>query len=170
MYGRKDDYINSDIENKDDISLELTVDWRGAFSFGHSSFMGIGSFGTQFSDNDFSIRPYELGGFLDLSGYQKDSLVGGHKLFGAIVYQYDLGREIPGGAGLPLYLGTSIEGGNVWQLPQAISLDELATSASLYLGTDTRFGPAVVGIGYATSFGYYEQNEATLFFSIGKNW
>jgi len=125
---------------------------------------------TVLGDNDFSIRVSELGGFLNLSGYQKDALIGANKVFVAAVYQYDLGREIPGGTGLPLYLGTSIETGNVWALNDHIAIDELVTSGSLHLGTDTSFGPAVIGVGYATSFGYYLEDEMTIFFSLGKNW
>lgn len=169
-YLRKDNYQHNQFENNDDTSLELKLDWRGALGLGHHTFVGIGSLATVISDNDFSLRYSELGGFLNLSGYQKDALIGAHKLFGAVVYQYDLGRELPGGTGLPLYLGTSLETGNVWGLKESISIDELVTSGSIYLGTDTAFGPAVIGVGYATSFGYYEDDETTVFFSLGKNW
>lgn len=170
VYARKDSYLHDELVNEDDPSIEIKFDWRGALGLGHHTFVGITSFATVLSDNDFSVRYSELGGFLNLSGYQKDALIGAHKAFAALVYQYDLGREIPGGTGLPLYLGTSIETGNVWQLQEGVSVDELVTSGSVYLGTDTSFGPAVIGLGYATSFGYYEEDEMTVFFSLGKNW
>lgn len=167
---RKDNYLHSQIDNSDDLSIELTLDWRGALGLGHHTFVGITSFATVLTDNDFSLRYTELGGFLNLSGYQKDALIGANKTFAALVYQYDLGREIPGGTGLPLYLGTSLETGNVWELHESPNIDELVTSGSIYLGTDTTFGPAVIGVGYATSFGFYEEDEMTVFFSLGKNW
>jgi len=170
VYLRKDDYDHSLIDGQDDLSIELNLDWRGALGLGHHTFVGIGSFATVYSDNDLSIRYAELGGFLNLSGYESDALIGAHKIFGALVYQYDLGREIPGGTGMPLYLGTSLEMGNVWHLKESIDFNELVTSGSVYLGTDTSFGPAVIGVGYATSFGYYDEDEVTVFFSFGKNW
>jgi len=170
VYLRQDNYEHSLIDGQDDLSIELNVDWRGALGLGHHTFVGIGSFSTVYSDNELSIRYAELGGFLNLSGYASDALIGAHKVFGALVYQYDLGREIPGGTGLPLYLGTSIEMGNVWHLQESIDFNELVTSGSVYLGTDTSFGPALVGLGYATSFGYYEEDELSVFFSFGKNW
>jgi len=170
VFARKDNYEQNLVGIEDDVSLEINLDWRGTLGLGHHTFVGIGSYATVISDNDLSIRYAELGGFLNLSGYQNDSLIGAHKIFGALVYQYDLGRDIPGGTGLPLYLGTSIEMGNIWQLSDDVDLKELVTSGSVYLGTDTNFGPAVIGIGYATSFGYYDQDEITLFFSLGKNW
>lgn len=170
LYWRKDSYDHISMQHSENPSLAINFDWRGALGLGHHTFVGITSLATVLGDNDFSIRVSELGGFLNLSGYQKDALIGAHKVFVAAVYQYDLGREIPGSTDLPLYLGTSIETGNVWALNDHIAIDELVTSGSLYLGTDTSFGPAVIGVGYATSFGYYLEDEMTIFFSLGKNW
>ncbi|PKF62956.1 patatin [Psychromonas sp. psych-6C06] len=170
LYFRKDDYFHNQYPYPENLSLQVELDWRGALGIGHHTFVGIASLASVLTDNEFSIHFSELGGFLNLSGYQKDALLGAHKVFGAIVYQYDLGREIPGDTGLPLYLGSSLEMGNVWQLEESVSLDEVVTSASLYLGTDTSFGPAVIGVGYATSFGYYDEDEISVFFSLGKNW
>lgn len=170
IYIRKDNYLHSQFENKEDLLTELKLDWRGALGLGHHTFVGIASFATVISDNEFSIRYSELGGFLNLSGYQKDAIIGIHKVFSALVYQYDLGRDVPGGTGLPLYLGTSIEAGNVWQQKDVPNIDELIPSGSVYLGTDTSFGPAVIGVGYAGGAGYYKEDQMTLFFSLGKNW
>lgn len=155
-----------DIEGVDkDDNLQINFDWRGAVGVGSHTIVGIASASALLSDTDFSIRLTELGGFLNLSGFQKDELIGVHKVFGAAVYQYDLGTS-----GVPLYLGGSIEGGNVWGVNDSISTNDLITSGSLYLGTDTSFGPAVIGVGYATSFGYSIDDQATVFFSLGRNW
>ncbi|GLS89476.1 patatin [Psychromonas marina] len=167
---RKDDFSHSLFDNQKELSVELNIDWRGALGLGHHTFVGIASYGTVLTDNDLSIRYSELGGFLNLSGYQKDSIIGANKALAVIVYQYDLGRDIPGGTGLPLYLGTSLETGNVWQLNESIDIEELVASASIYLGTDTTFGPAVIGVGYATLMNSAEEDEITVFFSLGKNW
>ena len=105
----------------------------------------------------------ELGGFLNLSGYQKDALIGSHKAFVAMVYQYDLGREFFGHDSLPLYLGTSVESGNIWTLTESVKAGDMINSGSLYLGTDTSFGPAVFGIGFASS------GRSSVFLSLGKS-
>ena len=167
LYLRKDKYDHIWANTSDEPSLEINLDWRGAFGIGRHTFVGISSLATVFTDNDVSIRVSELGGFLNLSGYQKDALIGAHKVFVAAVYQYDLGY---GEMGLPLYLGTSLESGNVWALDDNIALDELVTSGSLYLGTDTSFGPVVIGLGYSKSFASYLEDDLRIFFSIGKNW
>ena len=160
----KDEYSPqlSDVEK--DTATTFTLDWRGAIGIRGHTFVGIASFATIDNDSDFSVHVTELGGFLNLSGYQEDALIGVHKVFAAVVYQYDLGREIPGGTGLPIYLGTSLEAGNVWGGEDKIKYNDLISSGSIYLGTDTSFGPAVLGVGFATS------GEHSFFLSIGKNW
>ena len=160
----KDEYSPqlSDVEK--DTATTFTLDWRGAIGIRGHTFVGIASFATIDNDSDFSVHVTELGGFLNLSGYQEDALIGVHKVFAAVVYQYDLGREIPGGSGLPIYLGTSLEAGNVWGGEDRIRYNDLISSGSIYLGTDTSFGPAVLGMGFSTS------GEHSFFLSIGKNW
>ncbi|MFQ3313566.1 MAG: NTE family protein [Colwellia sp.] len=147
-----------------DKTLAFTFDWRGAIGFRGHTFVGITSFVTIDNETDFSVHVTELGGFLNLSGYQEDALIGVHKVFAAVVYQYDLGRDVLGGSGLPIYLGTSLEMGNVWAVDETVKYSNLINSGSIYLGTDTSFGPAVLGIGFATG------GEYSFFLSVGKNW
>ncbi len=146
-----------------DYSTQIKLDWRGAIGLGDHTFVGITSFATVDNDSDSSVHVSELGGFLNLSGYQEDALIGVHKVFAAVVYQYDLGREVPGGSGLPIYLGVSAEAGNVWGINESVKYSDLIHSGSLYLGTDTSFGPAVIGTGFASG------GEFSFFLSIGKN-
>ncbi|PKG85832.1 patatin [Colwellia sp. 75C3] len=151
-------------ETEKDKAVVFTFDWRGAIGLGGHTFVGITSFATIDNETDFSVHVTELGGFLNLSGYQEDALIGVHKAFAAVVYQYDLGRDIPGGSGLPIYLGVSLEAGNVWDVDETVKYSDLINSGSMYLGTDTSFGPAVLGIGFATG------GEYSFFLSVGKNW
>ena len=164
FFWRRDEYKQELTEDTLDNSLEVNLNWRGALGIGNHTFVGIASFSTVENDSDFSVHITELGGFLNLSGYTKDALIGNHKAFTAIVYQYDLGRDVPGGTGLPIYLGTSLEMGNVWGNNESVKFDDLINSGSIYIGTDTSFGPAAIGIGYASD------GEATFFLSLGKNW
>jgi NTE family protein len=160
----KDKYSPQLSAIEEDSAVTFSLDWRGAIGLGGHTFVGITSFTTIDNETDFSVHVTELGGFLNLSGYQEDALIGVHKVFAAVVYQYDLGREIPGGSGLPIYLGTSLESGNVWGVNETVKYSDLIHSGSLYLGTDTSFGPAVLGIGFASD------GEYSFFLSLGKNW
>jgi NTE family protein len=163
IFWRDDNYQEFDGIAANDTSVEATFDWRGALSFKSHAFVGIASLATVDNNTNFSVHVTELGGFLNLSGYQKDALIGSHKAFIAVVYQYDLGKELFGNDSLPLYLGTSVETGNVWTLTESVKMDDMITSGSLYLGTDTSFGPAVFGFGFASS------GRSTVFLSLGKS-
>jgi len=160
---RNDHYQAFESIEPNDSSIEIKLDWRGAFHFKHHIFIGIASFSTIDNDTDFSVHVTDLGGFLNLSGYQKDALIGSHKAFAALVYQYDLGHEFFGDASVPLYLGTSLEAGNVWALNDNVKIEDVIKSGSLYLGTDTSFGPAVFGIGFASG------GKSSVFLSVGKS-
>lgn len=162
VYVRKEDF-DQEIINDDDFSVQLEADWKGALSVGNHAFVGKASFAT-ISDDDLStLHLAELGGFLNLSGYHKDSLIGAHKVFGAFVYQYDLGRDALGMTDYPLYLGWSLEAGNVWQTREAVSLSDLIYASSLYVGTDTSMGPAALG------FGISDLGDKSFYLFIGKN-
>lgn len=163
VLARKDKYSPFLTRDEVDYSTEVKLDWRGAIGLGDHTFVGITSLATVQNDSNFTIHVTELGGFLNLSGYQEDALIGVHKVFAAVVYQYDLGREVPGGSGLPIYLGVSAEAGNVWTINESVKYSDLIHSGSLYLGTDTSFGPAVIGSGFTSD------GEFSFFLSIGKN-
>ncbi|WP_077755230.1 patatin-like phospholipase family protein [Shewanella psychrophila] len=154
----------SGLDDHEEYSIQLELDWRGALSLGNHAFVGIASLATVDIEQGFSLHLSELGGFLNLSGYHKNALVGPHKIFGAFVYQYDLGRDVLGMTDYPLYLGASIEAGNVWKLREHVDLDDLIYSGSLYFGTDTSMGPAAIGFGWA------DDGEKAIFLFIGKNW
>ncbi|GLS82268.1 patatin-like phospholipase family protein [Paraferrimonas haliotis] len=137
-------------------------DWKGALKLGNSAVVGKFSAAYTNTDAEFSSYGSDLGGFLNLSGYFKDSLVGPKKLFGALIYQYDLGRTVLDMTQYPLYLGASIETGNVWQVDQTIDIDELIYAGSLFIGTDTQLGPAALGFGAA------ETGERAVYLFVGR--
>ncbi|MEZ9820924.1 patatin-like phospholipase family protein [Shewanella sp. 10N.286.45.A1] len=164
VYMRKETYDLEGFEDSSNFSMQYEADWRGAVGVGNHAFVGIASLATVDKDGVFTVNVSELGGFLNLSGYHKNALYGSHKIFGAFVYQYDLGRDVLGMTEYPLYLGTSLEAGNVWTQKDSVALDDLIYSGSLFLGIDTGVGPAAFGFGAA------DDGEKTVFLFIGKNW
>ena len=164
VYMRKETYDLEGFEDSSNFSMQYEADWRGAVGVGNHAFVGIASLATVDKDGVFTVNVSELGGFLNLSGYHKNALYGSHKIFGAFVYQYDLGRDVLGMTEYPLYLGTSLEAGNVWTQKDSVALDDLIYSGSIFLGTDTGVGPAAFGFGAA------DDGEKTVFLFIGKNW
>ncbi|QYJ75782.1 patatin-like phospholipase family protein [Shewanella sp. FJAT-52076] len=158
---RKEDYHIDDYELE--TSTQVQADWKGALGVGNHAFVGKVSLESSDNDGESYVHLAELGGFLNLSGYRKDSLVGAHKVFGAFVYQYDLGRDALGMTDYPLYLGASLEAGNVWWEMKDVSLQDLIYAGSIYIGTDTDLGPAALGIGLT------DDGQRSFYLFVGKN-
>jgi len=162
VYVRNEDFDDVVDSNKSEFSVQVEADWKGALSVGNHAFVGKASLATNNNDGINTLHLSDLGGFLNLSGYHKDSLTGAHKLFGAFVYQYDLGRDALGMRDYPLYLGLSLEAGNVWFERSEVSLTDLIYASSLYIGTDTSMGPAALG------FGITDMGDKSLYLFVGK--
>lgn len=145
------------------VSAVVDVNWKGALRFGNHAVVAKASYSEAFTEDDNeSIYISYLGGFLNLSGYHKDALAGSKKVFAAGIYQFDLGRSFLDLEEFPLYLGVSLEAGNVWQQEDAVETDFIVSN-SLYIGTDTSLGPVALG------FGRTDDNSQAFYFYLGKN-
>ncbi len=87
-----------------------------------------------------------LGGLGFLSGFGDRELVDNQQLLLRAIYYRRISEQ-----GLvfdvPTYLGGSLEGGNVWENHQDVSLNDLIGAASLFLGVDLPIGPLQLGYG-----------------------
>ncbi|MFZ4689215.1 MAG: patatin-like phospholipase family protein [Polymorphobacter sp.] len=101
--------------------------------------------------NDF-VGDFQTGGFLNLSGLQRNSLIGRQLLFGRAVGYYRLTDKSPI-IDLPIYLGGSLEAGNVWTNTSDISLGNLRTAASGFVAAETPIGPVWLAYGRSGSNG-----------------
>ncbi len=106
------------------------------------------------------IGTSNLGGFLALSGFSRDELSGQYAVVALASYYYRLNRQATL-FDLPLYVGGSLEAGNVYQSFDAISLDQAIYASSLFAGMKSPLGPVFVGIGYN------DKGNTSLYFSIG---
>ncbi|GLT18447.1 hypothetical protein GCM10007938_22260 [Vibrio zhanjiangensis] len=108
------------------------------------------------------IDPKELGGFLNLSGIPRNSLIGQNKIFGSLVYRYRWFDNDFGLFSSPFYLGASIEYGGVWSDP-SISADKapLYGAGSIFAGVDSPIGPIML------AYGRTEQNYDSFYLIIG---
>ena len=151
------------LNNNKSHSQTIDASWKGALNIKSHSFVSKLTWARVINPDNQSIYNVQLGGFLNLSGYHRDAINGSQKVFGALIYQWDLGRSVLNFEKLPLYLGFSLEAGNAWESTQSMTFDSAITSGSIFLGTDTKLGPAALAIG-ATSDG----NQAVYFY-LGKN-
>jgi NTE family protein len=106
----------------------------------HTFQLGL-EFSTTIQSDDLIQNFFPLGGFLRLSGLERGQISGPHAGLSRAVYFRRSGETGGGVFDVPLYLGASLEAGNVWQSRSDISLDTLLVNGSLFAGLDTYFGP-----------------------------
>jgi NTE family protein len=110
-------------------------------------------------DETPGVAPFSLGGLFNLSGYAAGESVGKHKAIGRMLYYHRLGGQALPVLTTPIYLGASIEAGNVWQSRRTISADNTLVAGSIFVVFDTLLGP--VYLAYARAEG--NQQSAYLF-------
>lgn len=153
--------LTEDDESIKDTSNSGELRWLSAYSANnHSLAFNIEAGGT----NSNLILPtvvQDLGGYRNLSGYNKDEISGRYKAFGALLYNYRLAQNDFGAFKFPAYLGISLERGNVWNTRQDVELSDTISAASISLGIDSNIGPAIMAYG-RTSTG-----EESVYFFLG---
>ncbi|HLU07266.1 MAG TPA: patatin-like phospholipase family protein [Woeseiaceae bacterium] len=131
--------------NFDTIETTLTkVFTRGRHTFQ----MGV-DFSTTIQSDNLIQDFFPLGGFLRLSGLERGQITGPHAGLTRAVWFRRSGETGGGLFDVPLYLGASLEAGNVWQTRSDISLDSLIVNGSIFAGLDTYFGPLFLAAGIA---------------------
>ncbi len=101
------------------------------------------------SDSDeagFVDIPF-IGGFLELSGLPPRSRFGRNRALVRGVFYRQLNENGPLPINMPLYLGMSLERGNVWLLRENITWDNAIGAGSVFLGARTPLGPAYLSYG-----------------------
>lgn len=128
---------------------QVTGNYLGAYSFGRDTFAfsAAGGVTLQSDITDLNLL-FPLGGFLNLSGLRKDSLLGANYGIVRGLYYRQIGRGGPGYLDVPTYLGMSLEVGNVWQSSSEASLSNTQKDASIFLGMDTFLGPVYLATGF----------------------
>ena len=112
-------------------------------------------------ESDSAIQDYfPLGGFLRLSGLQRDEIRGPHAALAKLVYYRRVG-DTAGILDTPIYLGISAEAGNVWQQRSDMSFDTMLLNGSVFAGFDTFIGPIYLAAGFG------EQGESNVYLYVG---
>lgn len=132
-------------ERFDLAEFEIDSSW----SRGKNTFT-LGAYYATTLDSKDAIQDYfPLGGFLRLSGLARGEINGPHAALARVVY-YRRVSESTGGIGdVPIYLGTSLEVGNVWQTRSDIDFDSALVNGGVFAGFDTPIGPLFIGAGFA---------------------
>jgi NTE family protein len=136
----------------------LLYDQLYAKSWGRGTGILWGSAGMRLDDDIDIVRSYfSLGGFLNLSGIAPETLIGPNFAILRGIYYQQVGSGGPGILNLPVYVGVSLEAGNVWSNRREISFDSARTNGSVFVGLDTLLGPVYLATGFDNDGGsaYY---------------
>lgn len=144
-------------EKFDTIEGEFSHTW----SRGKSSVQfGLG-YATTINSINAVQNNFPLGGFLRLSGLERGEISGPHAGLARLVYYRRVGDTTGGLFETPIYLGASVEAGNVWQNRDDIDFASLQMNGSLFAGVDSFFGPVYFAAGFA------EDGETNFYLFIG---
>ncbi|MEW8298095.1 MAG: patatin-like phospholipase family protein [Candidatus Thiodiazotropha sp.] len=113
-------------------------------------------------DETAGVKPFSLGGLFNLSGYAAGELLGKHSAIGRLLYYHRLGEQAMPVLSTPVYLGCSIEVGNVWQSRDEISAENTLFAGSIFLVFDTLLGP--IYLAYARA----EENHQSAYLFLGQ--
>ena len=133
----------------------------GARSFGewtlHGGFEASGPFGgTRLPFFDLNW----MGGYFRLSGLRTNQLYGQYAGLARVGARYRISK-LPSLVGSGVFVGATLEAGNVWFRTEDIKPSNLIWAGSLYGAADTILGPIYLGWGVA------EQGNNTFFLSLG---
>jgi NTE family protein len=132
-----------------------------AFSFGDNNFLLNTTMATSFGTRIPFYDQFTLGGFLSLSGLRQDELRGNQAFATRLIY-YNRVSHLPGVLGGGVYIGGSLEAGNVWQDQGHNYFSGLRYGASLFVGADTAIGALYLGAGLS------QHNQAAFYLYLGR--
>ncbi|HEY5791164.1 MAG TPA: patatin-like phospholipase family protein [Gammaproteobacteria bacterium] len=133
------------------LNLAYPVTWQ------RNTLILSGTYLTTPDDDAPLAAQFQGGGFLRLSGFQENELSGQHLgQLAAVLY-----RRVNDFNLLPVYLGMSLESGNVWQ-DEGDVFSDMLLAGSLFVGIDTPVGPLYLAAGIA------EGSHDSLYLSLGR--
>ncbi|MCP4002240.1 MAG: patatin [Gammaproteobacteria bacterium] len=124
---------------------QLNVGLFGVKSRGNNAVMAGLNYGSTLSGEVAISNRFELGGFLNLSGYKVGELSGQHYGLLSLAFQ----RRIYQSKFAPTYAGAAFQLGNTWENKDDIKFADMISSATLFAGVDTALGPLYLGYGDA---------------------
>ncbi|WP_199437701.1 patatin-like phospholipase family protein [Vibrio owensii] len=147
----------------EDTVYEITARFKGATTYSRHTLVGQAEYSFVESKNSsIPLDPRELGGFLNLSGIPRNSLIGQNLFYTSLVYRYKWMDNDFGLFEAPVYLGASLEHGGVWS-DNDLKLHEapLYNAASVFFGVDSPIGPIML------AYGRTEQDLDAVYLIVG---
>ncbi|MET0266429.1 MAG: patatin-like phospholipase family protein [Duganella sp.] len=124
------------------VATQQRVQWLEAF---HAERWAGHVYG-EWSRNRGASSPYNLGGFMRLSGTVPESVAGARTVLARVVAARSIG-SMPAALGGDVRLGFSLETGGAYSDTASLHRNTLRQAASAFISVDTRFGPLYFGAG-----------------------
>jgi NTE family protein len=157
-------YLHSDTGLGADFRFQLLqTEFTTAWTRGRHTLNAGLVFNTTFYTDDLVQNYFPLGGFLNLSGLARGEISGPHAGLARLTYYRRTGEIAPNIFDAPLYVGASIEAGDVWQTKSDISATDVLANGSLFAGVDTFFGPLFLGAGLS------EGGDSNFYLLLGRS-
>jgi NTE family protein len=118
-----------------------------AFSFGENTVRPQLEYGENLTEVHSVFSLFPLGGLMHMSGLATNELLGEKVAFGEINYYRRLKKLDMAGIHVRVYVGATLEAGNVYDRDEPVTADSLKTGWSAFVGADTPIGPAYVAYG-----------------------
>ena len=133
----------------------------GARSFGEWTVHGGGEVSGPFGGTTLPLFDLSrLGGFGRLSGLRTGQISGQYAGLARLGIRYRVSK-LPSLVGSGVFVGSTVETGNVWNRTQDIKPSSLIWAGSVYGAAETIIGPVYLGWGFA------EEGQNTFYFSLG---
>ncbi|MET0029162.1 MAG: patatin-like phospholipase family protein [Candidatus Thiodiazotropha sp.] len=125
-----------------------TVEGLNANSWGRNTVMLWAGIAGAANTDEPVTDAFSVGGLFNLSGYHESELSGRYAGIMRMIYLREIGnsRSI---FKLPVYLGASLEAGNVWNRREDIRFDSLIYAGTVNLAIDSPLGPVYLAQGFA---------------------
>ncbi len=118
----------------------------GAFTYRNQTVLASLTAGSHIGNQLPFYDQFRMGGFLNLSGLRVNQILGQSMALGRLITYHKVGTSFIG----DLYLGGSLESGNVWgENQRQFDLGNLRFAGSVFVGYDTIFGPLYIAFGHA---------------------
>jgi NTE family protein len=147
----------------DDFERWLAIG-QSAFSFGNeqrNTVILTAKTGQSIDAPNLPHNYYQLGGLFNVSGVAQNFFSGRQMAFLMAQYQRKLSSNSVIPINMPVYVGASLEGGQLWQKRSEVDLGDLVVGGSIYLGIDSPIGPLYL------AYGRTEQNLEAVYLSLG---
>ena len=157
-FGRIEYYGSMPGLGADDRYQKIDVRFLKAFTYRAYTVLASAEFGSYINSTIPFYDQFSLGGFLHLSGYQQNQLIGQQLGLGRLIAYWRASQSLLGS----FYMGASLEAGNVWHTGQSASFNDLRLAGSVFIGYDTVLGPLYLAVGDDSG------GATTVYFSLGR--